>query len=156
MNMILKKCWKCKEIKTIDQFYRCRTCPDGYFTACKICSNAIKDEWRKTKGKLKAKAIDFRYHQSTKGKETNRLWRAKPEVKEKLRLRLKEYRKNNPEKNKARALVNKTRLEKQPCQNCKSTKNIHAHHPDYSKPLDVVWLCAQCHKLEHMKIEGNA
>jgi hypothetical protein len=25
---------------------------------------------------------------------------------------------------------------------------IHAHHEDYSRPLDVVWLCAACHREE--------
>jgi hypothetical protein len=23
---------------------------------------------------------------------------------------------------------------------------VHAHHPDYTKPLEVVWLCAGCHE----------
>jgi hypothetical protein len=27
--------------------------------------------------------------------------------------------------------------------------DIHAHHEDYSKPLEVVWLCAWCHKQRH-------
>jgi len=36
----------------------------------------------------------------------------------------------------------------QPCAVC-SHPNTAAHHPDYSKPLDVVWLCAVCHAKHH-------
>lgn len=28
-------------------------------------------------------------------------------------------------------------------------ENIYAHHKDYDKPLDVVWLCAHHHALYH-------
>lgn len=31
------------------------------------------------------------------------------------------------------------------CSSCNCECVPHAHHPDYSKPLDVVWLCASCH-----------
>jgi len=41
----------------------------------------------------------------------------------------------------------------QPCQKCGSTKHIHAHHEDYSKPLDVVWLCSRCHRLRHCEMK---
>ncbi len=34
------------------------------------------------------------------------------------------------------------------CSRCKSPCKPEAHHPDYSKPLDVVWLCDQCHDEE--------
>lgn len=40
------------------------------------------------------------------------------------------------------------------CSKCKKnevSRRIHAHHHDYTKPIDVTWLCAQCHKDEHEK-----
>lgn len=33
---------------------------------------------------------------------------------------------------------------------------IHAHHDDYSKPLDVRWLCASCHKRHHIALRRAA
>jgi ribosomal protein S27AE len=35
------------------------------------------------------------------------------------------------------------------CSQCTAPGNIHAHHADYAKPLDVRWLCASCHRLHH-------
>ena len=35
------------------------------------------------------------------------------------------------------------------CQFCGSGDNIHKHHPDYRKPLEIIELCADCHRLEH-------
>ena len=42
----------------------------------------------------------------------------------------------------------------EPCTICGSAINIHAHHPDYSKPLDVNWLCSKCHKELHAHIRN--
>ena len=39
------------------------------------------------------------------------------------------------------------RLKKQPCWVC-GEKAV-AHHPDYDRPLDVVWLCQSHHKQAH-------
>ena len=39
-------------------------------------------------------------------------------------------------------------LEKSPCAECGAT-NVQAHHADYSKPLDVIWLCPPCHGSLH-------
>jgi hypothetical protein len=38
------------------------------------------------------------------------------------------------------------------CSKCYATPKrrwIQAHHPDYTKPLEVVWLCRDCHYAEH-------
>lgn len=59
-------------------------------------------------------------------------------------------------KQKARLLLNlKVRLglvkKPEKCQNCKKNKKLEGHHKDYTKPLDVKWLCRTCHRLEHKK-----
>ena len=58
----------------------------------------------------------------------------------------------SPEKAVARVSVNTAKkngtLIIQPCEICQSTIKIEAHHPDYNKPLMVVWLC----KLHHTEI----
>ena len=40
------------------------------------------------------------------------------------------------------------RLKQADCERC-GDKNTQAHHPDYSKPLEVIWLCRTCHDIEH-------
>ncbi len=39
-------------------------------------------------------------------------------------------------------------LQQEACQCC-GDPNSEMHHKDYSKPLDVDWLCRQCHLNEH-------
>lgn len=41
----------------------------------------------------------------------------------------------------------------QPCETC-GVARAHAHHEDYSKPLDVRWLCRPCHHAEHGGFRG--
>ena len=68
---------------------------------------------------------------------------------EKTKLRKKKI---DPEKEKARYLVHKAVkkgvLVKKPCIVC-NEKKTEGHHEDYSKPLDVVWLCATHHNERH-------
>ncbi len=61
----------------------------------------------------------------------------------------------NPEKLAARHAVayaiQTGALLRKPCEECGSIKTVHAHHADYSKPLDVKWLCSKCHGKEHRR-----
>jgi hypothetical protein len=36
------------------------------------------------------------------------------------------------------------------CEVCGSTRDLEAHHPDHSRPLDVVWLDPLCHRRVHL------
>ena len=41
------------------------------------------------------------------------------------------------------------------CVICGSIINIHGHHEDYTKPLDITWLCHQHHVEKHGMIMGG-
>lgn len=43
------------------------------------------------------------------------------------------------------------------CEQCGGgDREIYAHHPDYSKPLDVIWLCRICHYEIHRQLKEAA
>ena len=44
--------------------------------------------------------------------------------------------------------VKRGKIKKTPCVMC-GNPHVHGHHEDYSKPLDVIWLCAAHHKDKH-------
>lgn len=63
-------------------------------------------------------------------------------------FQVQEWRKRNPEKSRAQrsvfvAIRNKS-LTRKPCKICGLEKS-EAHHEDYSKPLEVIWLCKRHH-----------
>lgn len=64
---------------------------------------------------------------------------AKPETRLKLRCR-----------EQCKYAVRVGKLTRLPCEKCGASKS-EAHHEDYSKPLDVKWLCRKCHGFEHRK-----
>ncbi len=71
---------------------------------------------------------------------------------------MREWRKSHPLEGEARLRMNaraylhvylkRGKVLRQPCEVCKS--KAEAHHEDYSKPLDVRWLCRTHHLSEHL------
>jgi hypothetical protein len=60
----------------------------------------------------------------------------------------------NPDKAKAHRALNyairQGKVEKLGCLVCGNPKS-HAHHEDYDKPLQVIWLCALHHSAHHVR-----
>jgi len=63
-----------------------------------------------------------------------------------------EWDEGHPGANHARVAVHRAirvgKLIPEPCEVCGEAR-AEAHHPDYSKPLAVRWLCRRCHKRLH-------
>lgn len=45
--------------------------------------------------------------------------------------------------------IKRNKLFRLPCEVCGSSEMVHAHHEDYTKPLDVRWLCVAHHREHH-------
>jgi len=130
-----KECFKCKERKPLTDFYKHQMMADGHVNKCKECN---KLDVRQNRNKR------VEYYREYDRKRGNR---HPPEY-------LKKYRKDNPEKYKAHMMVNNhissgklTRPSH--CQGCGDKCKPEGHHEDYSRPLDLTWLCSGCHKFLH-------
>lgn len=93
---------------------------------------------------------DCCYLYGTKHREDRVIWNH--DHKERVYKSVSLWNKNNSIKTRARSLINEAirwgRLVKEPCEICGSL-DVHGHHPDYTKPLEVSWLCAEHHKQIH-------
>lgn len=121
----MKTCTQCKAEKENHDFPRNKKGLDGLDTWCKKCK-------------------------AENNRERNR------EFPEKEKLKRRQYRLSSkakyPEKRKARRklylAVKSGKLLRGDCSICGLPK-AEAHHEDYSKPLDVIWLCRKHHKKLH-------
>ena len=134
--MEIKVCFKCHEEKILDAFYQHRWMADGRLNKCKECTKRdVRENYR---GTLEKRRLYEHKRQQT------------PERRAKQLEYMRTARAKNPARYKANTLVNVAvrdgRLLRQPCSKCGSTDRVQAHHPDYSKPLEVEWLCFPCHR----------
>ena len=96
------------------------------------------------------------YNKSEAGKEAQASYRATDKCRASAIVKAAKHAAKHPEKVAARKTVRNAvksgRLIKQPCTICNTTANVEGHHPDYSKPLYVIWLCKEHHDEEHRKL----
>ena len=120
-----------------------------------------KERYERDREKILKRQSEFgkRPEQREKSRIRNNEWRKKNP--EKLKKRVREWKRNNPLKAKAHQYVLwavRLNVLKKPleCQVCGLNKKLEAHHKDYEKPLEVLWVCKLCHENEHHKDDHDA
>ncbi len=134
----MKACIVCKLEKLPDGFYAHPAMADKRMGICKACHQQRMRMNRLTNPKVQ---------------ERDRIRYQRPERKALGILSARQWRQNHPEAYKAQTALNNAvrdkRIKRCPCAMCGATKNIHGHHKNYNRPLDVIWLCAKCHNRLH-------
>lgn len=127
-----KWCWRCKTTEGFLGVASKSKKKDGTYWCsyvCRPCNTEYYRERNRKKGPEYMREIAKATYQKHKEK-----WLARAKV---------------------RYAVKVGKLEKpKGCEFCGHEKPLHGHHDDYSKPLDVRWLCASCHADTHIEM-GN-
>ena len=135
----MKTCTVCRKLKPAQDFQVRRVSPHGRTSACRDCLHE-RDARRYEREREARLARQKAYRTTPKGRAAHR--RASREWIEK-----------NLVKRAAHILVGNAiksgALVRQSCEVCGSGR-AQAHHDDYTKPLEVRWLCRK-HHLEHHK-----
>ena len=136
-----KNCFKCKTIKPLSEFYKHSAMGDGHLNKCKACTKNDSTIHR-NKNLEKIRAYDKERSKNPKrrkaAQEISKAWR-NADVRRKTAHSLVMY------------AIKKGKLVREPCIRCGEKKSL-AHHEDYDKPLDVMWLCQPCHKQRHKEL----
>ncbi len=144
---MMKTCATCETGKPLDDFYRHQSTRDGRDTYCKLCTkerNKKKYDRVMRDPKLRAvRRAQMRVH--------NARWRKANPLKDRASEHA--YQAREPEKMRARwglrgAVKRGNLVKPKACSSCHRTtpaNDLQGHHADYEKPLDVEWLCRECH-----------
>lgn len=134
----MKNCIECGASKALRDYYAHPKTADGRMGVCVVCHKARMKKRRMTDPRVQEYDLKRSRH---------------PERKAKMAIISRQWRIDNPDGYRAHTAVGNAvrdgRLIKQPCVECGSTERLHAHHHDYSKPLDVTWYCALHHHRHH-------
>lgn len=149
----MKTCFKCGIPKPITDFYVHRMMADGHLGKCKVCTR-IDVALRITRKKQDLEwVLDERARCREKTIKARIAGKQTPSSNDVKRR----WQKRNPHKVKAEleaAIAERSGIIQRPdaCQECGSPWPLQRHHPDYSQPLFVRYLCTKCHGRAHWKL----
>ena len=154
MVIVMKICTKCKIEKELGEYHKDSRAADGRKYSCKVC---VKDYDSSPDIMARKRKTSYAYSKTEDGDKRRRAYRKTDAGRDSMAVAVAKERAANPEKHRARQLTYNAKrrgeLVPEPCESCGETK-VHAHHDDYSKPLDVRWLCKPCHSAWH-RLHGD-
>lgn len=147
-----KRCSRCGEDKPLEDFNRDRSREDGRQRYCRACARAWAEENRDRRSKLAR-----RWYIENRERKLEMAKRWERENRERRAELSRRSREKHPDKVRARtALMHAVQggkvVKPERCENCgkhAAGRGLHGHHKDYSRPLDVEWLCVECHAAAH-------
>jgi len=149
----MKICRECGIEKPLSEFYKHDAMADGHLNKCIPCvKSRVKKHREANLEKIKAydKARSNQPHRIQARKDYMQTDAGKKTKKKAIDA----YHKRYPMKYAAQIITrNYVRdgklIPATSCSVCSGTKKIEGHHDDYTKPLEVRWLCESCHKDWH-------
>lgn len=154
----MKTCFKCGAEKPLTDFYKHKGMKDGRVNKCKECNkNDVREnraenveyyrgyDAKRYKDDPKVRARHARYQKTEAGRASAAKSRGK-------------WLANNADKRAAHVILGNAvrdgRVDRpDTCSECGSAGRIEGHHEDYTKPLDVIWLCRNCHTEAHRNLD---
>jgi hypothetical protein len=149
----MKVCRECKTEKPLSDFYKHPQMADGHLNKCAECVKSRVTKHRE------ANLEKIQAYDKMRSKQPHRLQAIKDYAKTEAgkltkKKAMSAYHARYPMKRAAHVITgNAVRsgklIPESSCSICNSTEKIEGHHDDYTKPLDVRWLCEKCHKQWH-------
>ena len=109
------------------------------------------------RGKESHKKACHKYNQTERGHLLNAERNKKFMQTQAFKDAILRYRAKNPEKRKANSIIRTAIVygkihRPSHCTICNKQCVPEGHHPDYSKPLEVIWVCKKCHTHYHWSL----
>lgn len=155
-----KVCKECGVLKPYTAYNKNYVKIGEVLHVCKACLNIRAKTYRQNnleKWREYDRARAFLPHRVEARRKNQKRWTTDPELKKLHQTRTKEWQLKNTEKRAAHVLVGNYlrdgKIIKKPCERCGS-EHSEAHHDDYSKPLEIMWLCKTHHGHRHRELNA--
>lgn len=153
----MKICFKCGINKPLTEFYKHPKMTDGRVNKCKECNKKdVSDNYRKNIKYYKSyEQIRNQKRRDYISKKNKDYQKKNPE---KVRALKKKWIEENKSKRAAHYLLSNAirdgKIKRGVCQIC-SCEKVEGHHYDYTRPLNVIWLCNEHHVKIHWWLRWN-